>query len=288
MYQVLLFYKYVTVRDPAQLRENIIVKAAELNLVGRVIVAEEGLNGTLEGTRENTEDFAAWILALPEFTDMHIKRSGGSGDSFPRLRVKVRDEIVGTHLPIEVDAREKTSRHMKAEELREWYEKGEEFVVVDMRNDYEYASGHFKNSIDPGMKNSRDLPSVMPQLEQYKNKKVVTVCTGGVRCEKMSAYLLHEGFTDVQQLDGGIHTYMEKFPGKDFEGALYTFDQRVTQDWGGERSVVGECVFCGAATERYINCLVAECHVHSLACVQCAPEDRSRRCLQCATLVAHV
>ena len=141
--------------------------------------------------------------------------------------------------------------------------------MIDMRNDYEFASGHFKNAIEPGIRASRELPSALEKLEPLKHKKVVTVCTGGIRCESMAAYLVNKGFTDVQQLEGGIHSYMEKYPGKDFLGTLYTFDQRLTMDFGGEREVIGKCHLCGATTERYADCANDPCHYHFLACDGC-------------------
>ncbi len=168
------------------------------------------------------------------------------------------------------------------EELRDWYESKQDFVVVDMRNNYEFASGHFKDSIQPDISASRHLPLAMGRLEPLKEKTIVTVCTGGVRCEKMSAYLMHKGFKDVRQLDGGIHTYMEKFPGKDFQGTLYTFDQRLTMDFGGaegaEREVIGRCRLCGAKSERYADCAEDTCHLHFLACDACRDEQGKAFC----------
>jgi UPF0176 protein len=125
------------------------------------------------------------------------------------------------------------------------------------------------------------LPEAVEKLEDLKTKTVLTVCTGGVRCEKMSAYLMHKGFKNVYQLDGGIHTYMEKYPGEDFEGALYTFDGRITMDFGGQRKVVGKCCLCEGATERYINCANHECHLHFLACERCAPNTEEAFCVGC-------
>jgi UPF0176 protein len=269
-HQVLLFYKYVTVEDPQILRDWIFSRATELNLKGRVLVAEEGLNGTLEGLLESARVFASELLADARFADMNIKTSIGDGTTFKKLSVKVRNEIVGTQFdPKTVDPRVATGKHLSPEELRAWYEKEKDFVVVDMRNEYEYQSGHFKDSVNPGLRNSRDLPQAISKLEGLKNKTVLTVCTGGVRCEKMSAFLLAQGFKDVYQLENGIHSYMEKYPGKDYLGTLYTFDQRVTMDFGGERQVIGECRICSAKTERYINCANDRCHLHFLACVAC-------------------
>ncbi len=278
-YQILLFYKYVNIEEPETLADSLRALAKELQLTGRVIVAEEGINGTLEGLVENTEVFAQKLLENPLFSDVSVKRSEGTGEAFPKLAIKVREEIVGTRYPQE-DAypQMRTAPRITAEELRNWFEKGEDFEIVDMRNDYEYASGHFKGSIDPGMQASRDLPEKLPLLEPLKNKKVVTVCTGGIRCEKMSAYLLNNGFEDVYQLEDGIHGYMQKFPGKDFVGALYTFDKRKTMHFGGDREIVGTCYLCEGKTENYTNCANDFCHRHFLVCENCVAQDGRTTC----------
>ncbi len=278
-YEVLIFYKYVTVNDPEAFAHTLRALCMRLNLSGRAIVAEEGINATFEGRTADTRAFIAEFVQDPLFCDVYFKRSEGNGKTFPKLSVKVRDEIVGTHFsPTEADPRIQTAPHLAPETLRTWYESGEEFTIVDMRNSYEFESGHFKGAIDPGLRNSRDLPQAISKLEPLKDKKVLTVCTAGVRCEKMSAYLLSKGFKEVYQLDGGIHSYMEKYPGKDFLGTLYTFDQRVTMHCGGEREIVGACRRCGVQTERYVNCINNECHLHFLACEQCSPRDMSAGC----------
>ncbi len=286
-HQVLLFYKYVTVSEPKELADALRALARRLKLTGRILIAEEGINGTVEGTFEATEEFATAVLAYEQFADMSIKRSGGAGDTFPKLAVKVRDEIVGTRFSAEVDPRLQTAPRLSADTLREWYAQGKDFAIVDMRNDYEFASGHFKDSINPGLENSRDLPAAIEKLAPLKDKTVLTVCTGGVRCEKMSAYLLAQGFNDVYQLEDGIHGYMEKYPGQDYLGTLYTFDQRVVMDFGGAREIIGRCHLCTAATERYVNCGNDFCHLHFLACTDCASEDGKTYCSgNCFDLVA--
>ncbi len=271
MHTVLLFYKYVTIADPQALVEWVRERAEHYQLLGRCLIAEEGINGTFEGLTENANAFAAELVQHDAvLADMNIKRSRGTGDAFPKLAVRVRKEIVGTRFPKEeADPEHKTAPHLKPEELKALYEEQADFVVVDMRNDYEFASGHFKNSIDPGLRAARDLPEALAKLEPYKNKKVVTVCTGGVRCEKMAAYLMSHGFSDVSQLENGIHAYMEKYPGEDFLGTLYTFDQRVVMDFGGPRQKVGKCYLCQKETEQYVNCANYVCHLHFLVCGAC-------------------
>lgn len=278
-YQVLLFYKYVTIQDPKVFASWVESRGNELGFKGRILVAEEGINGTLEGSIEATEQFAKELLERPLLQGMNIKRSVGNGEAFPRWSVKVRNEIVGTQFTQEeADPRVRTAPHLPPAELRAMYERGDDFIVVDMRNSYEIASGKFEKTIDPGLSNSRDLKKAIVKLEPYKNKKIITVCTGGVRCEKMSAFLLNHGFTDVHQLENGMHAYMEKYPGKDFKGTLYTFDDRIVMDFGGDREIIGRCATCNASTERYVNCGNDLCHVHILMCEQCAPADTKAFC----------
>ncbi|NDE68121.1 rhodanese-related sulfurtransferase [bacterium] len=289
-YTVLIFYMYATIDEPKKLADHLRAVAEKLSIKGRILVAHEGINGTVEGTAGDgattggtAEAFARELLAShPALVNMRIKTSAGDGQTFPKLMVKVRNEIVGTRIPGDVaDPRRQTAKHLSVDELKKWYEEGKvigvnasdgEVVIVDMRNDYEYASGHFRGAIDPGMRASRDLPAVLDKLEKFKNKKVLTVCTAGVRCEKMSAYLMSRGFADVYQLEDGMHGYMQKYPGQDFLGTLYTFDNRVTMDFGGAREIIGKCRLCGASSERYLNCANSICHLHFLACEVCAPK----------------
>ncbi len=274
-YQVLLFYKYITIENPKEVADTLRAQMVHLGLRGRVIVAHEGINGTMEGKFMSTEEFAQNFLKDERFSDVQIKRSAGDGSSFPKVSVKVRDEIVGTRFSYdEADPRIRTAPYLSPEELRNWYENQKDFVVVDMRNDYEFASGHFKDSINPELENSRDLPKALEKLEPIKEKTVLTVCTGGVRCEKMSAYLLNKGFKNVYQLDGGIHTYMEKYPGKDYQGTLYTFDNRLVMDFGGDREIIGTCKLCKSKTEKYVNCKNNLCHLHFLACDDCTKGEK--------------
>jgi UPF0176 protein len=272
-HQVLLFYKYVTIEQPEDYLAAFRALCEKYELKGRGIIAEEGINATLEGTVENTEAFIAEWKKDARFSDVQIKRSEGQGDSFPRLKIKVRDEIVGTRFPKEIDPRVQTAPYIKAEELHELYEKNEDFVVLDMRNSYEYESGHFENSVDPGMDASRELPEVIEKLNVTEDKKIITVCTGGVRCEKMSAYLLHKGYKNVHQLDGGMHTYMEKYPEGHFKGTLFTFDDRLVMDFGGTREIVGTCKRCNVPNEQYQNCANAECNMLFIICNDCMSSE---------------
>lgn len=262
MNKIILFYKYTKISDPKCLQERELAVAKVLDLKGRILIAPEGINGTLEGTVENIEKYKAHILNDTKFRKMNIKESLGTENqtAFPKLSVKVKKEIVSVGM-LSINPNRETGKYLEAKDLKKWYENNEDFVVVDMRNDYELASGYFKKTINQeinfNLKASRDLPMAVQnsKLKIYQDKKIVTVCTGGVRCEKMSAYLLSQGFKNVYQLHNGMHTYMEKYPGEDFQGTLFTFDNRLTMDFGGEnREIVGKCLNCQNKSENYVNC----------------------------------
>lgn len=283
-YKIILYYKYTHVANPEGFMNWHRDICTKLGLKGRVLIAHEGINGTLEGTVENIDAYCKLMHAQDgsegtygDFSDVVFKTSKGTGDAFPKLKVKVRPEIVTTRLgEDDVDPNQITGVHLKPEELKKWYDSGEEFYIVDMRNTYEYQVGRFKGSIDAGMDNFRDLPKVVPKISNLKDKKVVTVCTGGVRCEKASGYLKKKGFNDVYQLDGGMHMYMEQFPGQDFEGALYVFDNRITADTTKDRPIVGKCIKCESPCERYTNCANTECHYQFICCEECEHTSDTR------------
>lgn len=292
-YQILLYYKYVHIDDPDALRDAQRKLCEDLGLTGRIIVASEGINGTVEGEKENTEKYMEEMKKDSRFATMHWKISKGDGKSFPKLSVKTRKEIVSLHLEdypglCDVDPNETTGVHLKPEELHEWLNpshgdgssdhqdglgiKKKEFYIVDMRNAYEHKVGHFAGSILPPMENFRDLPKLVESIAHLKDKTVLTVCTGGVRCEKASGFLITQGFKDVYQLDGGIVSYMEKYPNEDFKGKLYVFDQRVAMGFytdDPKHEVVGKCDACGEKSENYVNCANPACHRHFIACEKC-------------------
>lgn len=289
-FEILLYYLYTDVQDPEHLKEEQVRLCEELGLKGRIIIGHEGINGTVEGLREDTQRYVDACSAHPLLKDMQFKRSVGTGSAFPKLSIKVRSEIVGAKLGEDGShPSDLTGKRLTADGLHALYESGEEFTVIDMRNSYEYELGHFKNSVDPGMRRFEDLPKKLGQLEQYKDKKVVTVCTGGVRCEKASGYLVKKGFSDVYQLDGGMVTYMEKYPGQNFDGSLFVFDGRKTMHFNGDAHVpVAKCAHCSAPSERFKNCKDPFCNRKHVACETCVPRGEERHCPNCekkATIV---
>jgi UPF0176 protein len=279
-FQILLYYKYVNIEDPALVMAAQKAFCEALGLKGRIIVAKEGINGTVEGTLENTEKYIAWMNTDRRFRNIHWKKSAGLGDSFPKLSVKVRNEIVSLHLHDDINPNEVTGKHLPPAELQKWYTEGKEFYIVDMRNDYELKVGKFENTIFPGLKNFRDLRDKVSELDYLKDKPVLTVCTGGVRCEKASGFLKTKGFNEVYQLDGGIVSYMEKFPSQAFKGSLYVFDKRITMHFDDPvaHEIIGRCGKCEKPSERYVNCAYPMCHDHLIICETCDPDENKSFC----------
>ncbi len=281
MYQILLFYKYVRIEDPAVVQDWFRALCEKLELKGRLIVATEGLNITLEGTKENTEVFIKEMEKDERFLNIHMKRSVGTGSAFPRLSVKVRDEIVTLGLGVcDIDPNVLTGVHLKPAKLHTWIKEGKEFYIVDMRNAYEHAIGRFKGSECPPMDNFRDLPKFVRSIAHLKDKTVLTVCTGGVRCEKASGYLLSQGFTDVYQLNGGIVSYMEQYPNEDFEGKLYVFDGRVAMGFytdDPKHVIVGQCEGCDAQSENIVDCRDQGCNGQFIICESCEKTQLAKK-----------
>ena len=263
-FAVLLYYKYTDIQNPEEVRDAQRYVCESLHLKGRVIVAKEGINGTIEGTGENTEKYIKAMQKLNYFKDINFKKSIGSGKAFPKLKVKVRPEIVRSGMP-DLNPNTVSGKYISASKLHQWFEEKKEFYIIDMRNDYEYVSGFFENSIFSGIHNFYDLPESLSKFENLKGKTIVTVCTGGIRCEKASGFLVSNGISDVYQLKDGIQTYMEKYPNQHFKGKLYVFDNRLTL---GE-NVVGKCMHCGRPSDSYVNCAFDFCHYHYICCIGC-------------------
>jgi UPF0176 protein len=272
-FEVTIFYKYTNIADPETCRDWIRELCKSVDIKGRILVASEGINGTVEGMRDQLDQFetALKTASFGDFQDLWFKASPSTGAAFKKLKVKARENILNAGLEEDIDPNRVTGEHIPAQELHEWFERGDEFTIVDMRNTYEYAVGRFKGAIDPGMTNFRDLKKATQDLEPLKEKKILTVCTYGVRCEKASGFLRKQGFKNVYQLHGGIGTYLKKYPGQNFEGSLYVFDERITEQFTDNYEVVGECVDCHNKTERLGNCAWHICHKQLVICKECAP-----------------
>ncbi len=274
-YVVLLFYKYTNIEQPAKLMRQQRELCEKLNLKGRILIAAEGINGTVEGTKVNVKQYIEEMNKDKRFADINWKKSRGTGKAFKKLVVRVRPEIVTTGIANKDfgPLNKLTGKHLSAEELYQWYRSNKKFYVIDMRNDFEYEIGNFKNSIWPsGLGHFRDVPRAIKSISNLKNKTVVTVCTGGVRCETASGLLIKHGFREVYQLENGIVTFMEKFPNTFFEGKLVVFDGRETiafNQGSSEHKVVGKCRICEQPSENLVNYFDKGKNTYGIICISC-------------------
>ncbi|OGZ62448.1 MAG: hypothetical protein A3C58_03645 [Candidatus Staskawiczbacteria bacterium RIFCSPHIGHO2_02_FULL_34_10] len=254
MYTIILFYKFTPIKNPEAFRYQQKKIAESFDLKGRMLVAKEGINATFEGL---TKDIKAYIKQQKKtalFKNVVFKDSIGNGKGFTKLMIKVRSEVVTLGVG-KLNIKKDTAPAITAKQFDSLYKKNEDFVVLDLRNNYEIEAGYFEKTVNPKLRYFRDLPQKIKELTYLKNQKVVAVCTGGIRCEKATVLLKKEGFTNLYQLKDGIHTYMKKFPGKHFKGSLFVFDNRMVtavQD-SKQREVVGKCAYCATKCEEFYN-----------------------------------
>lgn len=275
-YRILLYYQYVSIEDPEIFADEHLAYCKELGVKGRILVAAEGINGTLSGTVEQTEAYMAHMHADPRFATMVFKVDESDKHAFKKIFVRPRKELVTFRLEDDIDPNEVTGSYLSPKEFYEQLQR-DDVIVVDGRNNYEYDIGRFRGAIRPDVEAFREFPEwIRKNLSEHKDKKILTYCTGGIRCEKLSGYLLREGFKDVAQLHGGIVTYGKdpEVQGRLFDGKCYVFDERISVriNQTDEDVVVGKCYHCGKPEDRYINCSYDPCHMHYICCEACETE----------------
>lgn len=276
MQKIILYYKFMPVKDPEAVRLWQRALCEKLNLKGRVLVSEHGINGTLGGDLKDLKTYAKETKAY--FKGVAFKWSDGGRDDFPRLSIKVRDEIVTFGVPDEVKVSENGivggGKHLKPEQVHKLVEEhGEDVVFFDGRNAYEAKVGKFKDAVVPDTGTTRDFINELEsgKYDDIKDKPIVTYCTGGIRCEILSALMKNRGFEDVYQIDGGIVKYGEKY-GDDglWEGSLTVFDNRKGMTFSDKAKDIATCDFCDNKTSNYENCADVTCNKRMLVCVKCA------------------
>ena len=269
MYKVISFYKYVDVEDPESFAKEHLDWCIANELKGKVYVAKEGINGSIFGTKEKTDLYKSELKRYKIFKDISFKETDTKEIAFPKMHVRVKDEVVNSGLK-NVDPRNGGKR-LAPEDLLKFYKEGTDFVIVDARNWYESKIGRFAGAVTPGITHFREWPKVVESLKDYKDKTVVTYCTGGIRCEKASAYMIKEGFKDVYQLDGGIINFINKYPDTYWLGSMFVFDDRkvIDPNTKEELKYTAECEFCGKPTSYYINCHNIDCDKIIIVCHDC-------------------
>jgi UPF0176 protein len=270
-YQILLYYIYSPISNPEWFAQEHLKFCNSLGLKGRVIVAAEGLNGTVSGTIDACNQYMNQLKSDPSFADIDFKIDPSDRHAFQKMHVRCKAEIVHSGLrdPKVINPAQKTGKHISGKDFLTLKE-DPDTVILDVRSNYEHEVGKFKNALTLDMENFREFPGKVQELMHLKDKKVVTYCTGGIKCEKASALLLEHGFKEVYQLHGGIIKYGKETGGKDFDGVCYVFDNRITVPVNSVNpEVVSNCHCCGKPSARMINCANPECNEHFPMCENC-------------------
>lgn len=270
MGKVLLYYKYVNIENPTVLVKSQKQLCEQLGLKGRILIATEGINGTLGGSDESTAEYIRIMHEQEMFSDILFHESAGGAECFPKLKILLKKEIVHLGLDtIEINAQD-NGLHLTPAEVHELINKNSSnLVILDTRNNYESHIGKFEKSLTCNVQNFRDFPKFIDEnLEKFKDKEVLMYCTGGVRCERATAYLKKKQIAkQVYQIKGGIHSYAEQFPDGYFRGKNYVFDGRIatkiTED------ILGNCVLCNISYDGYTNCINASCNKQIVVCPDC-------------------
>ncbi len=286
MGKILLYYKYVTIEYPKQAVKWQKKICQDLGLTGRILIAHEGINGTLGGSIENTQRYITIMQQHPLFDDIDFKESKGSAACFPKLQVKVRDEVVRLGIPADQLTPKNGGQHLKPEETHALIKQSpDDLVILDARNNFEWEIGKFENTITPDINHFRDFPQYIDEhLDQFKNKQVLMYCTGGIRCERASTYLKQKGVAKkIYQMAGGIHRYAERYPDGFFRGKNYVFDGRVAVKINDD--ILGTCKICHTTCDDYTNCVNALCNKHFICCANCLKTLKTTCGEKCLSLV---
>jgi UPF0176 protein len=282
------FYRYVNLDEPSEFRNSLYQKWFELNCFGRIYVAREGINAQMSVPEQNLATFLQQLDEMQELKDMPIKYAiEDDGKSFYKLTIKVRPKIVADGLKDDAFDVTNVGNHLSAREFHDLVDIPET-LVIDMRNHYESEIGHFKGAICPEADTFREeIEMVVNDLKDQKDRKILLYCTGGIRCEKASAYLKHHGFMDVNQLHGGIIEYAQQIKqlklDSKFVGKNFVFDQRLGERVNGE--VISSCHQCGRRCDTHTNCANDLCHILFIQCSECAEQYDGCCTAECKTVL---
>jgi UPF0176 protein len=288
------FYRYVRIVNPVLFRDYLYIHFDALGVLGRIYVAQEGINAQISLPAANLNDFKQFLNEVDHFKDIRLNYAvDDDGKSFFKLMIKVRPKIVADGLHEDIFEVSGPAPYLSAEQFNALVDK-EDVILVDMRNHYESEVGHFKNAWCPDVDTFRDqLPAVVNFLENQKDKKVVMYCTGGIRCEKASAYMKYKGFKDVYHIEGGIINYARVAKDKGLEnkyiGKNFVFDERLSECISDD--VIAHCHQCGEAWDLHRNCRNKACNQLFIQCPACVEKYQSccsDECMEIAALPEEV
>lgn len=268
----LSFYRYFFIEDPKAFRDELYKNLAQFKVFGRIYIAHEGINAQVSVPRNQFDSFQSYLYSIPQLNSMRLNIAvDDDGKSFWVLKIKVRDKIVADGISDPLFDMKNRGRYVDAEAFNQ-LTNDPDTIIVDMRNHYEFEVGHFERAIEiPSDTFREQLPMVVDMLNDAREKNIIMYCTGGIRCEKASAYMLHNGFKNVFHLEGGIINYANQVKEKQlesrFHGKNFVFDNRL-----GERvtdEIIASCHQCGQPADTHVNCVNEACHLLFIQCEDC-------------------
>jgi len=268
------FYKYVKINNAEEFQQEHLEFCNSLGLKGRIMIGKEGINGGIYGSKEQINKYKEIITKNPLFSDMEFKDQVTHKRAYRKMFVRLRVEIVA--FENEVDLKN-TADYVTPKEFKKILDDKEDVVLVDMRNDYEFLVGKFKNARTIIMQNFRELPGKINEIEDLKDKRIITYCTGGIRCEKGSAFLKENGFKDVSQLKGGILAYVKQFPDTYWDGKCFVFDDRLVIPINIKDDPISSCPWCKIKSDNMLNCHNLGCNILFTCCEGCV-EKHNKSC----------
>jgi UPF0176 protein len=282
------FYQYFPIEDPKQFRDKLYTDLDELKVFGRIYIAHEGINAQISVPQSNFELLRNYLHSIEPLKDVRLNIAvDDDGKSFWVLKVKVREKIVADGIDDPHFNMSNKGKYVDAETFNKLTD-DPQTIVVDMRNHYEYEVGHFENAIEVPSDTFREqLPMAADMLNDDKDKNIIMYCTGGIRCEKASAYLLHKGFKNVFHLEGGIihyaNTVKEKGLPNKFLGKNFVFDDRLGERIGEE--IIARCHQCGKPADTHTNCVNEGCHLLFIQCDECAAKYEGCCSAECQNII---
>lgn len=260
------FYKYVKIDNPEQFQKEHLEYCKKLEIKGKILVSSEGINGTISSDEDKIKKYEKRLNSLKFFSSIKFKHTKSENHPFKKIIVRIRKEIVTSGLDVNI---KNSGKHISPKKLKKMLDNNEEVFMLDVRNNYESKIGKFKNAITPNINNFRQFKDIINDLKKFKYKKIIMYCTGGIRCEKSSAYLIEKGFKDVNQIDGGIINFIQNFPDTYFEGRCFVFDDRLSIPTGKKTKDLSFCELCHIPSGRYINCKNISCDRMFICCEEC-------------------
>ena len=282
------FYKYARIGNVDLFRDHLFILLSEIGTYGRIYVAQEGINGQISIPSRNFQELRQRLNQVTFLENCRLNQAiEDDGKSFYKLIIKIRAKIVADGIEDEKFDVSENAKHISAQEYNELMSQ-EDSIVIDMRNHYEHEVGHMRGAIRPDVETFREsLPIVEEILSENKEKKIIMYCTGGIRCEKATAYFRYKGFDNLYQLDGGIIEYTRQAKQQQIEnqyvGKNFVFDDRL-----GERiseDIIAQCHQCGAASDDHTNCQNDACHILFIQCVSCSDKFHNCCSQECADFI---